>query len=94
MTGHRNGGIRVWVNAYVAPVPGAPPKRDLSLLWSAPLVHSAPITVALVAPDLKRLFTGDEAGRIFVWTVKAAEEVRPEEDARRKGVAAILKWTG
>lgn len=93
VTGHRNGGIRVWVNAYVAPVPGAPPKRDLSLLWSAPLVHSAPITVALVAPDLKRLFTGDEAGRIFVWTVKV-EEVRPEEDARRKGVAAILKWTG
>lgn len=61
VTGHRNGGIRVWINAFVSQ------KRDLSLLWSAPVVHSAPITVLAVAADLKRMFSGDENGRIFVW---------------------------
>jgi len=85
ITGHKNGSVRVWLSSY-----GTSTKRDLVMIWSAVNQHTSPITALYVANDLKRLFTGEESGRIYVWTSKPDDRSREEE--RKRSAGALMQW--
>jgi hypothetical protein len=86
ITGHANGSIKVWYSSHM--MDAGVYKRDLTMIWAGQ-VHSSEVTALAVSADLKKLYSGDRAGRVFLLTKGGDKDDLAAEKRAVKKVGAM-----